>query len=347
MTCYLRLLGLALLAVAIVGSSQVYAVELGSDNWNLNFFSYVSGRAASSEDLDGDDITLGETSIFVVGRLSDRLSVLTEVTALPKKYRQDTIKVERLSLRFELSEKHSLHLGKMHTPVNYWNDTFHHGRYFFPTIDRPLVFKNFIPIHDIGLRFSGNRLGKYGFFYDVVLGSGKSAGNKAFANGLKSLTVALGMRPIENLEIRTSIYRDTLLDHASQPGHSGSTNLRNTDLRYSFWSGSIHYENSTMTALGEVSSGSTDSAGSNHAAYLFFGWKWRSQIMPFLFADNLSVDAQDEHFRTGTQRRFGVGLQYMISERSDLKIEIATNRSNRDSNDPDHAYLRFQLSVGI
>ena len=171
MSFYARFSRLLFLIVMIAGPSPVYSMELQSDNWNLNLFGYVTGRIPFSEEAGGKDIELGETSVFVFGRLSSRLSVLTEFTVLPKKYREDTVKVERLRLRFDWSEKHWLSLGKMHTPVNYWNDSFHHGRYFFPTIDRPSSFKHFVPIHDIGLRFSGNRLGKYGFFYDVVLGS--------------------------------------------------------------------------------------------------------------------------------------------------------------------------------
>jgi len=347
MSCYLRFSWLVFLAVAIVGSSQAYAIELQSNNWNLNLFSYVTGRLASSEDVGGDDLALGETSIFVFGRLSDRLSVLTEVSALPKKYREDTIKVERLRIRFELSEKHWLSLGKMHTPVNYWNDSFHHGRYFFPTIDRPLVFKNFVPVHDIGLRFSGSRLGKYGFFYDFVFGSGQSAGDRAFANGLKSMTFAVGVRPIKNLEIRTSIYRDTIIDHLQSPDHHGAMESEYEDIDYQLLSGSIHYENSKIKVLGEFSGSRTISEKVNYASYLFFGWKLRPQIIPFLFSDYLNVDPKEAHYSKGIQRRLGVGLQYLISERSDLKVEITSNDSSRHDTDLNYADIRFQLSVGI
>lgn len=347
MSCYSKFLWLVFLVVVISGPSPVYAIALQSNNWNLNLFSYVTGRLASSEEVDGEDIELGETSVFVFGRLSDRLSVLTEVTLLPKKYREDTVKVERLRLRFELSDKHWLSLGKMHTPVNYWNDSFHHGRYFFPTIDRPLVFKHFVPIHDIGLRFSGSRLGKYGFFYDFVLGSGQSAGDKAFANGLNSITVALGVRPIKNLEIRTSFYRDTIIDHLSSPDHGGTMQTNYEDIDYQLWSGSIHYENNRFKALGEFSGSKTISDKINYASYLFFGWKWKPQIIPFVFSDYLNVDREEEHYSPGIQRRYGVGLQYIISERSDLKVELTSNDSSRHDTNQNYADIRFQISVGI
>lgn len=48
----------------------------------------------------------------------------------------------------------------MHTPVNEWNDAYHHGRLFFPTIDRPYSFGEFVPVHEVGLRLSGENLGR-------------------------------------------------------------------------------------------------------------------------------------------------------------------------------------------
>ena len=347
MNGYLKFSWWAFLGAVIVGPSQAFAIELQSNNWNLNLFGYVAGRVASPEDRNGEDIALGETSVFVFGRLSDRVSVLTEVTVLPKKYRQDTVKVERLRLRFDFSEKHWLSLGKMHTPVNYWNDSYHHGRYFFPTIERPQVFKQFVPIHDIGLRFSGSRLGKYGFFYDIVLGSGQSAGNKAFANGLQSMTVAVGVRPIKNLEIRTSYYKDTIINHWSSPDHAGLQPRENSDLDYALWSGSIHYENNRFKALGEFSGSRTVSTKKNWASYLYLGWKWRPRVVPYYFFDYLNVDPEEQHYSVGIQRRYGVGLEYLISERLNLKVELTHNDSTKDGTAQSDADIRFQLSVSI
>ena len=69
--------------ISIAGLPKAYSVELPSDNWNLNIFSYAYGEYSENPDYNGQDIALGETAIFVFGRLSDRLSVLTEVSLLP------------------------------------------------------------------------------------------------------------------------------------------------------------------------------------------------------------------------------------------------------------------------
>ena len=83
--------------------------------------------------------------------------------------------MERARLKYEFREWLSVIVGKMHTPVNYWNDVYHHGRLFFPTIDRPRSFGTHVPIHTLGLRLQGQNIGKLRFGYDLVIGNGMSS----------------------------------------------------------------------------------------------------------------------------------------------------------------------------
>jgi len=355
MKFFLSKLALLTIIMSITGLPKAYSIELPTDNWNLNIFSYVDSHVAHSGKYEpDDDIELGETSLFVFGRLSNRFSVLSEVTLLPKKYRKDTVIVERLTLRWDLNEKHRLTLGKMHTPVNYWNDSFHHGRYFFPTIDRPLAFKSFVPVHEIGLRFSGSRLGKYNFFYDIVLGSGQSAGDDPFINGIKSTTVSVGIRPTANLEFRSSLYLDEILDHKKDPehtghpeqghghghGHGGQTN-ETTDLDWQLWSGSMYFENNKMEILAELSASRNKGENLNYTSYIFAGWKWHPRVMPFVFADFQRVDPKEIHFATGIQRRYGVGIDTAISNRTALKVDLSTYALQSSSFKSSYTALRF------
>ncbi len=103
---------------------------------NANVFTHFEAYKAADES-DVDDLRWGESALFVTGRLTDRLSFLTEISFEMPKYRDRPVAVERLRLRYDLNRDNWLILGKMHTPVNYWNDNFHHGRLFFPrSIDR-------------------------------------------------------------------------------------------------------------------------------------------------------------------------------------------------------------------
>ena len=96
----------------------------------------------------------GESALFLTGNLSDKLSFLAESTFQAQEYREDQLTLERIRLRYELNRDHAISIGKMHTPVNYWNDSYHHGRFFYPTINRPLVFDQEIVNQKINSSYS-------------------------------------------------------------------------------------------------------------------------------------------------------------------------------------------------
>jgi hypothetical protein len=80
-------------------------------------------------------------------------------------------------------------VGKHHTPVNYWNYTYHHGRVFFPTIERPLLFEaEIIPLHTNGISLQGQNLGSAKFGYDVMIGNGLGSSDITDNDNRKSIT---------------------------------------------------------------------------------------------------------------------------------------------------------------
>jgi hypothetical protein len=106
---------------------------------------------------------LGEQDLFITSDLNDRLSFLGESvfkfdTSSHSKF---SVSIERVVLKYNIKGNHNILFGKHHTPINYWNDTYHHGRVFFPTIDRPLIFSTqLFPLHNTGIALQGLNLGK-------------------------------------------------------------------------------------------------------------------------------------------------------------------------------------------
>ena len=43
--------------------------------------------------------------------------------------------VERMSIRFDHSDKFKASFGRYHTPINYWNTAFHHGQWLLRQIE--------------------------------------------------------------------------------------------------------------------------------------------------------------------------------------------------------------------
>jgi hypothetical protein len=136
--------------------------------------------------------------------LHDRISFLGETVFkfTPGTPTDFSVSVERVVIKYNYYGNHNLLIGKHHTPINYWNDTYHHGRVFFPTIERPLLFAaNFIPLHTTGMSAQGQNLGKLRFGYDLMVGNGLGSSDVADNDTYKSITAALHIKPVENLRL--------------------------------------------------------------------------------------------------------------------------------------------------
>ncbi len=101
---------------------------------------------------------LGQLVLHLASPLSEKVSYFGEVsfTAQPTGY---DLSVERTIIRFDYNDYFKLSFGKYHTPIGYWNATFHHGAWLQTTIARPEMVQfggTFIPVHFVGLQAEGN-----------------------------------------------------------------------------------------------------------------------------------------------------------------------------------------------
>lgn len=178
----------------------------------------------------GTGFSIGEHDMFVTARISDRISFLSETVVGPASSHGHgaggdgfMASIERARIKFDYAPNHSVIVGKMHTPVNYWNDTYHHGRLFFPTIDRPSSFGLVMPIHTLGVRLQGQNIGDLNFGYDVVAGNGLSSSDAGDDDISKSLTAAVHIKPFDDSRFGVSYYMDNIRGNrvGSHGGHSG------------------------------------------------------------------------------------------------------------------------------
>jgi len=66
--------------------------------------------------------------------------------------------VERSIIQFQQNDYFKASFGRYHTPINYWNETFHHGAWLQTTISRPEMAQfggSFLPIHFVGALVEG------------------------------------------------------------------------------------------------------------------------------------------------------------------------------------------------
>jgi len=340
--------------VGVVLASEVDAHGMAPANgWQVNFFTHANSIQREEGTSKREEFTLGESTLFVATTLGERWSAITEITYQPKLYRDDTVKVERLQLRYELNDEQYFVIGKIHTPMNYWNDTYHHGRVFFPTIYRPLAFERFIPIHDIGLRWGGRGIGEQDLFFDLVLGSGITAESEHefFGNGINSTTASVGFYPLEDWTLQVGYYSDTLIDHETLPGHqmhaTPMPNNMGQDLDFELFAFSSQFENGKFRALTELSVNRTEDSDWNYSIFQYGAYKVDPDLALYAYYDMTSVDDSGLHFAVGEEIRTGVGVSYFFATTAVVKVELIDHENDILPDSKDGLELRMQIAVGF
>jgi hypothetical protein len=289
-------------------------------------FTYSKDQAAATY------FSIGEHDLFVTSKIKNNISFLGEYVFrfsgnnyIPS--------IERSLVKFNYQGNHSVIAGKVHTPVNYWNDVYHHGRLFFPTIDRPQAFSYIIPLHSLGIQFQGQNLGKVNFGYDVVLGNGISSTDIKQKDVNFSITASAHIKPTDNLRIGASYYRDYLPNNESGT-HSGHSNLPEHysgelykgELFFNLSCFSLAYFGNKLELLSESSLNTTrtDSLGqaNNFSTFLYAGWRIKEKYVPYIFADYLNIAANDLYTYQLNVSKFGIGYKHEFSPYICLKTQL-------------------------
>lgn len=335
-------------------------------DFNINLFTHFEYDSSDAADAADRTLEWGETALFITGNLTGKLSFLGEFTYTAPKYSSEQFSAHRYRLRYEFDRDNAVSFGKMHTPVNYWNDNFHHGRIFFPTINRPMSFSRFIPIHEVGVRFTGLSPIGTGVGYDVVLGTGQSEGDDAFGHGVQSYTVNFNWAPWSNSRAVVSYYYDTILEYEDNPFHSGHSHGGDNhmgmggdgmhmdpldsgsdiDIPYELLSFSLHHEDEDWRTLTEISANRTDGGDWNHAVYQYAGYHITDVFTVYALYDYVDVDASEIHFRSGTERRVGLGLEWFVTDATSLKFEVRAEQNQQGAN-ADEDVIEAQLSFAF
>jgi hypothetical protein len=297
----------------------------------LNGFGHVQ-FGYDHDDKDQANFSIGEHDFFVTSKLRKNISFLGEYV-----FRFGTNSfipsIERSLVKFNYKGNHSLIAGKIHTPVNYWNDVYHHGRLFFPTIDRPLSFSYLIPLHTLGIQMQGQNLGNINWGYDVVIGNGISSTDISQQDNQFSITAAMHMKPIDNLRIGISYYKDYL--PTNQAGSHSGHNMNPSHYTGTLYKGavdfhlgclSLAYFGNKFEFLGEASYNATitDSLGraDNYSGFMYSGVRIADQHVPYVIADYLKIANNDLYSYPLGLLKVGVGYKYEFNHLLNVKAQI-------------------------
>jgi len=308
----------------------------------------IRGFVETLASLQKEKVSMGfgEQDLFITSELSDRFSFLGEsvfkfTTTTPTKF---SVSIERIVIKYNIAGNHNLLVGKHHTPINYWNDTYHHGRVLFPTIYRPLLFDaNIIPIHTTGISLQGQNLGNIKFGYDFLLGNGIGSTDVEDNDKRKSITAAVHIKPVDGLRIGVSWYNDVIAKGAIDHG-----NALRWQVKQNLVTGSAAYFGDKFELLAEGTFGTnkTDTTGSKNTAatYVYAGVKIKEKVVPYIRFDQLHFQEGEIFFHKDNTTSIVGGIRYNINYLTVVKLEYQHQHSEYTG---DINKLTAQLAIGF
>ncbi len=280
---------------------------------------------------------LGEQDLFITSEISDRISFLGETV-----FKYDAtastrfaVSVERIIAKYNYSGNHSVLVGKIHTPINYWNDTYHHGRVFFPTIYRPALFnEGLVPLHTLGAWLQGQNLGDMRFGYDLVVGNGLGSADATDNDKSKAVTAAIHIKPVDGMRLSLSSYSDRISAGAVGHQHGGTTPGTGPlpyAVRQQIFTASIAWFRPKYELLAEASrfGNRADSLkAQTYGAYVYAGTRVLPKLVLYGRYDIVQHQHvhQESYFSTDDLQSFVGGLRYEFNYLAVAKLEFQHDR---------------------
>ncbi len=168
----------------------------------------------------------GQFVLHFSSALSQRVSYFAEVSMTPRKDAGTgdptasgfDVEVERSIIRFDQGDHLKVAAGRFHTPINWWNTTFHHGAWLQTSIGRPEMIGAFVPVHFLGGILEGNLpSGELNLYYHIGIGNGRAevisrAGDAGDINNTPAWLFNLTSRPDRffGLQLGVAVYGDKI-----------------------------------------------------------------------------------------------------------------------------------------
>lgn len=265
---------------------------------------------------------VGEQDLFITSELNNRLTFLGESVFKfsPASPTDFNVSVERIIIKYNYHGNHNLLLGKHHTPVNYWNDTYHHGRVFFPTIERPILFReHIIPLHTTGISLQGLNLGNLKFGYDLMIGNGIGANDSLDNDKGKSVTAAVHIKPRDGLRLGASYYYDFISAGSRVHGQ-----IVDKTIDQHLMTGSVAYFGKKFEFLAEGTFAVNHNVAVGNpltvASYVYAGVKMEKWV-PYVRVDNINYENDELLFNIDNTTTVVAGVRYEIDFLAVVKLE--------------------------
>ena len=159
-------------------------------------FSYIYDKNSANNSFQIHDL-----DIFISGNIDKKVSYLAEVNFQPS-FSNVTMDLERTYVQYEVNPWFKVAMGRFHTALGYWNETYHHGSYLQTSASRPTMERfedagGLLPVHTTGIEIRGSGqydFGVFGYLFDIGNGRGPVKDPSSFFNSYtKSKSVSGGL----------------------------------------------------------------------------------------------------------------------------------------------------------
>ncbi len=235
--------------------------------------------------------------------------------------------VERAILRYAVSDQLKFSFGRYHTPINWWNTTYHHGLWLQTTITRPEMIKfggKVLPVHFVGASIEGMRtLQGWEIGYQAGLGNGRGnqigrAGDAGDINNHRAVTMNLYAKPLPALSVGLSAYRDQLL-------------VSSSEFKELITAGYLIWEDGQAEFISEYANIAHRASGSSNymnqpAYYLQAAYRlpwWNEGLKPYYRYEYVQISSDDAAFsNVPGLKGHTAGLRYDFSDLAAIKTEL-------------------------
>jgi hypothetical protein len=341
---------LLLTALASRAGAQEHDTSDGEAKTVIHGFTDVDYLTGGNNTGRTSGFGLGQFDLYISSRISDRLSFLGEtVFEFDEASSEFVVDVERVIAQYALTEHLRVDAGKVHTPLGYWNNAYHHGLVMQPTIERPQLVQfeddgGPLPIHTVGLQLSGRDISEAHLGFDVLLGN--ALGNRPTSddrNEAASVTLALHSQITSALRVGVSAYRDELRTGSPTPrGDSLTASMTQT-----IGGGFLAFFDERAEGVVEGHQVWNRSAGRTSSSpnwFAYAGVRVGGRVVPYVMHEDVRLADNDPYFAVDRFTRETLGLRFEHTARSVLKAEVRS--LDRRANDR-ATELALQLAIGF
>lgn len=322
---------LAMLLAAFAGVNPLAGANASAIQ--INAFGHLEFTASRPSNEIDSSFSVGEHTLFVNSSLNNRFSYVGEFAVRFNSANSSySAGIERSLVKYDYSNNHSVIFGKVHTPLNYWNDTFHHGRLFFPVIDRPTSFSYMVPLHTLGLQLQGQNLGAARWGYDVMIGNGIDSTDALQEGHSPAAMAAFHFKPTDGLRIGASYFYDRLENN--RPGTHAGHSIAPGFQRATAYSGPLndHYVSVSVAWFGKETeflnefcyNPTQTTAGTAHSFtnFIYAGRRLRDDWVIYGLGDYFRTADNDVHTYPFKRMKLALGVRHEFNHLLTVKVQL-------------------------